>query len=80
MQTAAIHFCQGYVVGAYHYYLAERAGSNVPPLACLPNPPPTRDAAIAMFVDWARSNPQYMSELPVDSLMRFAVTTWPCRK
>ena len=42
--------------------------------------PPTRDEATAMFVNWARKNPQYMSERPVDSLMRFAAATWPCRK
>jgi Ssp1 endopeptidase immunity protein Rap1a len=81
MHTAAIHFCQGYFVGADHYYLAERRGSSrAPPLICLSNPPPTRDQAIHMFVDWARTNPQFMSELPVDSVMRFAATTWPCRK
>lgn len=80
MRVAAIHFCEGFVVGANQYYMAERAGSGSPPLFCLPTPPPTRDEATAMFVSWARNNPQYMSERPVDSLMRFAVATWPCRK
>jgi hypothetical protein len=79
MHTAAVHFCEGFVIGTYQYYVAERSGGG-PQLYCLPAPPPTRDQAIGMFVDWARSNPQYMNERPVDSLTRFAVTTWPCRK
>jgi hypothetical protein len=80
MYTAAINFCQGYLVGADHYYLAERAGPGARDLYCLPTPPPTRDQAIRMFVEWARNNPQVMTERPVDSLIRFAATTWPCRK
>jgi hypothetical protein len=81
MHIAAIHFCQGYFVGADHYYLAERGSvSSAPNLFCMPNPPPTRDVAIQMFVDWAQKNPQYMSDLPVNSVIRFAAMTWPCRK
>ncbi|HUC65637.1 MAG TPA: Rap1a/Tai family immunity protein [Stellaceae bacterium] len=80
MHTAAIHFCHGFVAGTYQFYIAERGGTGTPPMYCLPNPSPTRDQAISMFVAWARSNPQYMSDLPVNSLMRFAVTTWPCKK
>ncbi|HZB93155.1 MAG TPA: Rap1a/Tai family immunity protein [Stellaceae bacterium] len=78
MHIAAIHFCEGYFVGADHYYLAERAGPDAPHLFCMPNPPPTRDQAITMFVEWAQTHPQYMSELPVDSIMRFTAATWPC--
>lgn len=80
LRVAAIHFCEGYVVGVSQYHQAERAGSGGRPLYCLPNPPPTRDDAIRMFVAWARSNPQYMSERPVDALIRFAATTWPCKR
>jgi hypothetical protein len=80
MHTAAIHFCHGFVAGAIQFYAAERAGAGTPQLYCLPDPSPTRDQAISMFVAWARSNPQYMSDLPVNSLMRFAGTTWPCKK
>ncbi len=80
MHTAAIHFCNGFVAGAYQFYVTERGGTGAPLMYCLPTPPPTRDQAISLFVAWARSNPQYMSDLPVNSLMRFATTTWPCRK
>ena len=80
MHVAAIHFCQGFVVGAYQYYQAERAGPGKPALVCYPPSGPTRDEAIRMFVDWARKNPAYMSERPVDSLFRFGASMWPCAK
>lgn len=80
MQIAAVHFCEGYFVGTDQYYLAERAGPDAPHLFCMPDPPPTRTQAISMFVDWARSHPQYMSERPVDTIMRFTAATWPCRQ
>lgn len=80
MHVAALHFCEGYVVGAAQYHNAQHAGSGTTPMYCLPNPPPSREAAIAMFVSWAQSNPQYMSERAVDSFIRFAAATWPCRK
>jgi hypothetical protein len=80
MYVATIHFCEGYIVGVSQYHAAEYAGSGERPIVCLPNPPPTRDQAVAMFVTWAQSNPQYMSDRPVDALMRFGAATWPCRK
>ena len=74
----AIGFCFGYVVGAYHYYMAEQAGPEAKPLFCLPEPPPERRQAVQTFVAWAKQNSQYMGERPVDSLMRFATWQWPC--
>ncbi len=43
LYTAAANFCQGYVVGAYHYSRALTAGPDPDrkPLVCLPNPQPT---------------------------------------
>jgi hypothetical protein len=34
----AIHFCYGYLVGAYHYYAASVAGPNGVSLVCPPEP------------------------------------------
>ena len=36
----AVHFCEGYLVGAYHHYMAEYSGPKSVPLVCLPDPPP----------------------------------------
>ena len=76
----ALHFCHGFLVGAYQYYLATLAGPNAKPLVCPPDPPPTRNAAIVAFIGWAQAHPQYMSEAPVESEFRFLTETWPCKR
>ena len=76
----AIQMCEGYMLGAYHFYLATNSGKSDMRLACLPNPTPTRNETAAMFVEWARANSQYMNETPVDSEFRFMSAKWPCKK
>lgn len=79
LRDAAIHFCHGYVVGALHYYRATEASLGAAHTVCLPNPPPSRDEGIQMFVAWANQNPQHMNDFPVDAVFRFAAMRWPCR-
>jgi hypothetical protein len=76
----AIQMCEGYMLGAYHYYLATNSGKNDMRVVCMPSPTPTRDQVAAMFVEWAKANPQYMKEAPVDSEFRFMGARWPCKK
>ncbi len=76
----AVNFCQGYILGAYHHSQAVAAGPRAQPIVCLPNPAPSRNEAIAMFVSWAQAHPQYDSEPAIQSLFRFATETWPCRR
>ena len=78
LHAPATGFCYGYVVGAYHYYLSEHAGPDAKPMFCLPEPQPTRQQSVQMFVGWAKQNSQYMGERAVDSLMRWATAQWPC--
>ncbi len=73
-------FCYGFMSGAGHYHRSANAGKKAKPLYCLPEPKPSRSEAAKLFIDWARANPQFMSEPPVDGLMRFAAATWPCKK
>lgn len=75
----AIHFCHGYLVGAFHFYKAEHGSDNENPLFCLPDPKPTRNKAIAMFIDWAQKHGEYMTELPVETEFRFLTDQWPCQ-
>lgn len=77
--VAAINFCQGYMVGAFDYHVASNAGPEGKLLVCLPKPPPTRNEAIAMFLEWAKAHPQYMSEEAVDAEFRFLTEMWPCK-
>jgi hypothetical protein len=80
MYAAAISFCHGFGVGAYQYYLASVSGPGGKPFVCLTDPPPTRTEGMQMFLAWARENPQYMDEPPVETLFRWLATKWPCRK
>ena len=74
----AVNFCHGYLVGAYKYYEAEHSGPNATKLVCLPDPQPTRDQAIQMFMEWAQAHPQHMNESPVETEFRFLMEKWPC--
>ena len=76
----ALHFCHGYLVGAFHYYLATLAGPNAKPLVCPPDPPPSRNAVINAFIGWAQAHPEYMIEAPVETEFRFLTETWPCKR
>ena len=73
-------FCYGFMSGAGHYHRAINAGKKAKPLFCLPDPKPSRAESAKLFVDWARANPKYLSDEPVDALIRFASATWPCKK
>src|SRR5215471_19391309 len=48
----AIQMCEGFMLGAYHYYLATNSGKNDMRLICMPNPTPSRNEVAAMFVQW----------------------------
>jgi hypothetical protein len=76
----AIHFCHGYLVGAYDYHVSQNSGPEGKLLVCLPDPAPTRNASIKMFVEWVKARPQYLDEKPVDTEFRFLMETWPCKK
>jgi hypothetical protein len=76
--VAAIHFCEGFAAGAYQYYLAIAQNSPSSRYVCPPDPPPSRDQAIAGFLAWTRANSGAMSEPAVESLFRYLSTTYPC--
>ncbi len=80
LYVAATHFCQGYLVGAYHYQEAFYSGPEFSPLVCPPEPKPSRNQAIEQFIEWAKAHPEYAKERAVDTAMRFAVERWPCNK
>ena len=75
----ALHFCYGYLVGAYHYHLSETNGEGGKPLVCFPTPSPSRNEAFRMFIAWAQAHPQYLNERPVETEFRFLTEKWPCQ-
>lgn len=76
---AALHFCQGFAVGAYQYHQITAAAENKHPLFCTPTPPPSRNEAIAGFITWARQNPGQLNTPPVEGMFRFLAQRYPCR-
>ena len=76
----AIHFCQGYLVGAFDFHMAERKDARKNPWFCLPKPEPSRDKIVAQFVKWTTAHPEYMRELPVETEFRFLIANYPCNK
>ncbi|MDA8232923.1 MAG: Rap1a/Tai family immunity protein [Magnetospirillum sp.] len=79
LYTAAINFCQGFMVGAYQYHNLAVQAEGRQPLVCPPNPPPTRDESIARFVAWSHSHPSALSTAPVEGMFEFLTQTYPCR-
>jgi hypothetical protein len=80
LRDQAVHFCHGFLVGAFQYHISVFPTSGPGALFCLPNPPPSRDAAISTFVAWAKANPQYLDEKPTDTEFRWLAIAYPCRQ
>ena len=74
----AINFCQGYMVGAYHYDIAEHSKNPKDALVCFPDPKPSRNEVLALFIAWTKANPQFMTDMPVETQFRFMSEKWPC--
>ena len=80
LRDAAVGFCYGYGVGAFHFYQTQYSGPDSRPFVCQPNPPPSRAETVQQFLSWVRANPQYLNEAAVDSIFRFLKATWPCKQ
>ena len=79
LYASAIHFCHGFVSGAWQYHNSEANGPKGQRLVCPPEPPPTRDEAIAMFVAWSATHADKLGEPAVDTLFRFLIEKYPCQ-
>ena len=77
-QQQALHFCHGFVVGAYHYHLKSTGGPEGSGFVCVPDPAPSRDAAIAEFLAWLDEHPAQQQEDAVDALFEWAAARFPC--
>ena len=79
LHREAVSFCVGFLVGAYHYHVAENAGPAGTLMVCPPDPPPKRSEVGKMFLDWVKKHPQYMGDEPVETWFRFLIETYPCK-
>lgn len=80
LYTAAIHMCHGFGAGTYQTIMAMTRHEKVEPVLCSPQPAPSRNEVVTRFLDWAKQNPQHMTDPAVETLGRFFLTTYPCRR
>ena len=80
MRSLALQMCEGYCAGVYQAILALTTHKGLQPLFCPPNPPPSRNEAIAQFVEWSKGKTQYQGDRPADFLGRFLVEVFACPK
>lgn len=75
----SIGFCYGYASGAMSFYGAIAKSPKVPKIVCSDHMI-TRNEVVQTFLNWAKNNPQHLTESPIDSLLRAVVAKWPCSK
>jgi hypothetical protein len=74
---AARAFCYGFFEGGTHYDDAMSSSPTHKKIVCDP-PGTTRMETVEVFVSYVRTNPQYASETPIDTIFRALVAKWPC--
>lgn len=80
LYVAAVHFCQGFGSGAYGVASEYEAARSRARMFCPPSADrrPSRNAAIAEFVQWADARPDVMRLSATDGLLRFLSDRFPC--
>jgi hypothetical protein len=79
MGTAALNFCHGFAVGVYRVLEEENAARRTGRMFCIPDTVrPSRNEAIADFVQWAKASPDAMSQRPADGISSYLNTKYPC--
>ena len=79
LHDRAIAFCYGFVSGAMSFYGAIADSPKVPKIVCSEEMIPRSDM-VGAFLVWSGKNPEYLSEAPIDVLVRSAMAQWPCEK
>ncbi|HTI84018.1 MAG TPA: Rap1a/Tai family immunity protein [Acetobacteraceae bacterium] len=76
--SAALHFCQGFGIGAFRV-LQEIQSAQGLKMFCMPDRMPTRNEALAAFVAWGKANPGKLDTAPQDGVMDFLSSQYPCK-
>lgn len=81
LYTEATLFCLGVLEGMIQYHDAVGRGPDGDLIVC-PEGEVTRSEAVAVFVTWAKANPdQAASEAPADAVIAAALDKWgPCQQ
>jgi hypothetical protein len=78
LYAAAVHMCHGFGAGTYQTIMAMTHHEKLKPVVCPPDPPPSRNEAVRLFVQWANENPRYQTEPAVEFVGRFFIAQFPC--
>ena len=77
--VAAMHMCQGYLVGLHHFHAASSLAEGAAPLYCLETgSPPTRQQAAAAFAAWVERAPESADLSAIEGAVRWAAESFPC--
>ncbi|HEX3347479.1 MAG TPA: Rap1a/Tai family immunity protein [Acetobacteraceae bacterium] len=80
LYTAARNFCHGFGIGTYRALAIQEAASRAKrKMFCMPPNEPTRDQAMAAFVQWASARPSTLASAPTDGIAEFLISHYPCR-
>jgi hypothetical protein len=79
LYMAAVHMCHGFGAGTYQTIMAMTRHEKIDPLICPPQPAPSRNETVGRFLEWAKQNPQRLTEPAVEVVARFFITEFPCR-
>lgn len=77
LHTAAVNFCEGFGLGVFET-LYEADAARRTKTICLPNPAPSRDQAVAEFVQWAKADPSRLTSRADDGVAAFIAQQYPC--
>jgi hypothetical protein len=80
LHAAAIHMCHGFGAGTFQTIMALTRHEKLEPLICPPAPTPSRNETVAKFLDWAKGNPEHLTEPAVETIGRFFLSEFPCRR
>ena len=81
LRTAAINFCEGFLLGVVTFQDAIGDANSQKRLICYPQGV-TRDQGIQAFVSWAASHQQdrkFMTDSALMGALRGLASKWPCK-
>jgi Rap1a immunity proteins len=78
LYTAASNFCHGFGVGVFRVLQEEDMARRTGHMFCMPSPMPTRNEALASFVQWAKANQDQMAQPAHDGIAGFLSQQYPC--
>jgi hypothetical protein len=78
LYASAIHMCHGFGIGTFQTITALTRHEKLEPLICPPVPSPPRNETVGRFLEWAKRNPQRLTEPAVEVVGRFFITEFPC--